>query len=105
MAGKPVVASMGSVAASGGYWISSTADRIVAHPTTITGSIGIFSLLFNLEESLSSIGVHSDGVGSSPWSGALDPLRTPSEPLQRVMQSSIEHGYRQFINLVAAAGT
>ena len=101
LAGKPVVASMGSVAASGGYWISSTADRIVAHPTTITGSIGIFSLLFNLEESLSSIGVHSDGVGSSPWSSALDPMRTPSEPVQRVLQISIEHGYRQFVNLVA----
>ena len=100
-AGKPVVASMGSVAASGGYWVSSTADRIVAHPTTITGSIGIFALLLNLEESLSSIGVHTDGVGSSPWSGAMDPLRTPSEPVQRVMQFSIEHGYRQFINLVA----
>ena len=101
LAGKPVVASMGSVAASGGYWISSTADRIVAHPTTITGSIGIFSMLFNLEESLSSIGVHSDGVGSSRWSGVLDPMRTPSEPLQRVLQISIEHGYRQFVNLVA----
>ncbi len=101
LAGKPVVASMGSVAASGGYWISSTADRIVAHPTTITGSIGIFSLLFDLEDSLATVGVHTDGVGSTPWSGALDPLRTPSEPVKRVMQVNIEHGYRQFLNLVA----
>ena len=101
LAGKPVVVSMGSVAASGGYWISSTADRILAHPTTITGSIGIFSLLLTLEDSLSSIGVYSDGVGSSPLSGALDPLRGLNEPMQRVLQSNIEHGYLRFINLVA----
>ena len=101
LAGKPVVASMGSVAASGGYWISSTADRILAHPTTITGSIGIFSLFFDVEESLSSIGIHTDGVGSSPWAGALDPARAPNEQVQRAMQFGVEHGYRQFINLVA----
>ena len=101
LAGKPVVASMGSVAASGGYWISSTADRILAHPTTITGSIGIFGLFLDMEESLSSIGIHSDGVGSSPWAGAMDPARKPGEHLQRALQLGIEHGYRQFINLVA----
>ena len=101
LAGKPVVVSMGSVAASGGYWISSTADRIVAHPTTITGSIGIFALLLTLEDSLASIGVHTDGVGSSPLSGALDPARGLNEPMQRVLQSNIEHGYRKFVNLVA----
>ena len=101
LAGKPVVASMGSVAASGGYWISSTADRILAHPTTITGSIGIFGLLLDMEESLSSVGIHTDGVGSSPWAGVLNPARAPSEQLQRAIQLRIEHGYRQFINLVA----
>ena len=101
LAGKPVVASMGSVAASGGYWISSTADRILAHPTTITGSIGIFGLFLDMEESLSSIGIHSDGVGSSPWAGAMDAARKPGEHLQRALQLGIEHGYRQFINLVA----
>ena len=101
LAGKPVVASMGSVAASGGYWISSTADRILAHPTTITGSIGIFGLFLDMEESLSSIGIHSDGVGSSPWAGAMNPARKPGEYLQRALQLRIEHGYRQFINLVA----
>lgn len=101
LAEKPVVVSMGSVAASGGYWISSTADRILAHPTTITGSIGIFALFLTLEDSLSSIGVHSDGVGSSPMSGALDPMRGLGEPMQRVLQANIEHGYQRFINLVA----
>ena len=101
LAGKPVVVSMGSVAASGGYWISSTADRILAHPTTVTGSIGIFSLLFDVEDSLSNVGVHSDGVGSSPWAGALDAARKPGDHLQRAMQLGVEHGYRQFINLVA----
>ncbi len=100
-AGKPVVASMGSVAASGGYWISATSDRIVAHPTTITGSIGIFAMLLTLEDALDSIGVHTDGVGSSPLSGAFDPSRPLTEPMQRVLQASIEHGYRRFINLVA----
>ena len=101
LAGKPVVASMGSVAASGGYWISSTSDRILAHPTTITGSIGVLSLFFDMEESLSSIGIHTDGVGSSPWAGAMDPARKPGEHLQRFLQLNVEHGYRQFINLVA----
>ena len=101
IAGKPLVMSMGSVAASGGYWISSTADRILAHPTTITGSIGIFALVLTMEESLSSIGVHTDGVGSSSRAGTPDPLRALSEPMQRVLQSSVEHGYRHFINLVA----
>ena len=101
LAGKPVVASMGSVAASGGYWISSTADRILAHPTTITGSIGIFGLFFDMEDSLSSIGIHTDGVGSSPWSGSLNAARKPGEHLQRALQLGTEHGYRQFIDLVA----
>ena len=101
LAGKPVVMSMGSVAASGGYWISSTADRILAHPTTITGSIGIFAMFLTMQDSLSSIGINTDGVGSIPTGGAPDPLRALSGPQQRVIQSNIEHGYRKFINLVA----
>ena len=100
-AGKPVVMSMGSVAASGGYWISSTADRILAHPTTITGSIGIFSLFLTMEDALSGIGINTDGVGSFPTGGTPDPLRPLSGPHQRVIQSNIEHGYREFIGLVA----
>ena len=101
LADKPVVASMGPVAASGGYWIAATADRIIAHPTTITGSIGIFGLVATFEEALADIGVSGDGVGSLPLSGGFDPLRGLNEPAQRVLQASIRHGYNSFVNLVA----
>ena len=101
LADKPVVVSMGSVAASGGYWVSATADSIFAHPTTITGSIGIFSLLIGMEQAMSSLGIHGDGVGSTPFSDALNPLRPLGEPMRRVMQASVDHGYQQFVNLVA----
>ena len=101
LADKPVVASMGPVAASGGYWIAATADRIVAHPTTITGSIGIFGLVPTFEEALAGVGVQGDGVGSLPLSGGFDPLRGLNEPARRVLQASIAHGYDQFVNLVA----
>ncbi len=101
LADKPVVISMGSVAASGGYWVGATADRILAHPTTITGSIGIFSLLVGVDQAMSNIGVHTDGVGSTPFSDGFDPLRPLSDPMRRVMQATVDHGYRQFVNLVA----
>ena len=71
-AGKPVVVSMGDVAASGGYWISMNADRIYADPSTITGSIGIFGLMLTVPRALDKIGVHSDGVGTTPLAGAFD---------------------------------
>ena len=100
-AGKPVVASMAGLAASGGYWVAATADRIYAHPTSITGSIGVFALLPSFEESLSDIGVTSDGVGSSPLSDGFNPMRGISEPMQRVLQASIAHTYQRFIHLVA----
>ena len=74
-AGKPVTVSMGDVAASGGYWISMDADEIWAEPTTITGSIGIFGLFMNIPNTLAKIGVHTDGVGTTPLAGALDPRR------------------------------
>ena len=78
-AGKPVVVSMGNVAASGGYWISMNADRIYADPSTITGSIGIFGLWMSAPRALDKIGVHSDGVGTTPLAGAFDPTR-PLDP-------------------------
>ena len=62
--GKPVVASMSSLAASGGYWISMSADKIVAQPTTLTGSIGIFSVITTFEKGLNKLGVYTDGVGT-----------------------------------------
>ncbi|MFK7912615.1 MAG: signal peptide peptidase SppA [Pseudomonadales bacterium] len=101
LAGKPVVISMGNTAASGGYWISATADAIVAEPTTITGSIGIFSLIPTFEQSLDAIGVTSDGVGTTPLSGTFSLVRGIDEPMQQVLQGTLEHGYEQFINLVA----
>ena len=99
-AGKPVVASMASMAASGGYWISANADEIWASSTTITGSIGIFGAVPNLEGTLASIGVTTDGVGTSPLiaAGINKPL---PEKLKNIIQSNIENGYDRFLNIVA----
>ena len=77
-AGKPVVASMGAVAASGGYWISIVADRVIANPSTITGSIGVFGMFPTYQRSLLALGVNTDGVGSTPLSGQLRPDREMS---------------------------
>ncbi|MBI1364989.1 MAG: signal peptide peptidase SppA [Alphaproteobacteria bacterium] len=101
-AGKPVVVSMGSIAASGGYWISSAGDEIFAEPTTITGSIGIFGLITTYENTAAWAGVHVDGVGTT----ALSPLlATGIGPLPEagadVIQQSVEQGYRRFISVVS----
>ncbi len=100
-AGKPVVVSMAGVAASGGYWISATADEIWAAPTTVTGSIGIFGMVPTFENSLAAIGVKRDGVGSAPLAGALDPFGGISDPMGRILQANVESGYRGFLALVA----
>ncbi|MCS0292627.1 signal peptide peptidase SppA [Vibrio alginolyticus] len=98
-AGKPVVVSMSSLAASGGYWISMSADKIVAQPTTLTGSIGIFSVITTFEKGFSKLGINTDGVGTSPFSG--DGITTGlSEGASQVFQLGIEHGYKRFISLV-----
>ena len=99
--GKPVVVSMGGVAASGGYWISATADEIWATPTTITGSIGVFAILPTFEDSLASVGVSRDGVGTTSLTGALDPFVGVSERMDNVLQAAVEHTYDRFVNLVA----
>ena len=98
-AGKPVVVSMSSLAASGGYWISMGADKILAQPTTLTGSIGIFSVITTFEKGLNDIGVYTDGVGTSPFSG-LGITTGLTEGAKDAFQMSIEHGYRRFIGLV-----
>ncbi len=99
-AGKPVVASMGSVAASGGYWISAPADKIYAAPTTITGSIGIFGFFMTLENSLGQLGIHTDGVGTTDFAG-FGITRPLSQGMADILQLGIERGYQDFIELVA----
>ncbi|EBP0095629.1 signal peptide peptidase SppA [Salmonella enterica subsp. salamae] len=101
-AGKPVVVSMGGMAASGGYWISTPANYIVASPSTLTGSIGIFGVINTVENSLSLIGVHSDGVSTSPLA-EISMTKALSPEVQQMMQLSIEYGYKRFITLVAEA--
>jgi len=99
-AGKPVVASMGTYAASGGYWISAPADKIIAAPTTITGSIGIYGFFMTLENSLSKLGIFTDGVGTTEIAG-FGITRPLSDGSAKLIQMSIERGYQDFINLVA----
>ncbi len=102
-AGIPVVVSMGNVAASGGYWISMNANKIYADESTISGSIGIFGLLMSGPRALEKIGVHSDGVGTTRWAGAFDPTRALDPAVGELIQSTIDHGYSQFIGNVARA--
>lgn len=99
-AGKPVVASMSSVAASGGYWISTSADRIVAQPTTLTGSIGIFSVITTFEKGLNELGIYTDGVGTTPFSG-IGVTTGLTEGAAEAFQLGIEHGYKRFTDLVS----
>lgn len=101
IAGKPVVVSMSSVAASGGYWIAVSADEIWALPTTITGSIGIFAALPTFDRSLEALGIRTDGVGTTNLSGAFDLSRPLNPLLAAVLQRSIERGYERFVNRVA----
>lgn len=102
-AGKPVVVSMGNLAASGGYWISMDADRIYADPSTITGSIGIFGLVPTIPRTLEKIGVRTDGVGTTRFAGAFDLTRPLDPAVGQVIQTVIDKGYRDFTGKVAAA--
>lgn len=102
-AGKPVVVSMGDVAASGGYWISMNARRIFAEPDTITGSIGIFGLYFTAADGLAKLGINTAGQGTTPLAGAMDPRRPLDPALGAMIQSTVDRGYRQFVGNVAAA--
>ncbi|MFC3053115.1 signal peptide peptidase SppA [Kordiimonas pumila] len=99
--GIKVIASMGPVAASGGYWISATSDEIWADPSTITGSIGIFGLVPTFENTLDKLGVHTDGVGTTALAGAFDVTRPMSDMSKDIIQQNIEAGYARFINLVS----
>jgi protease IV len=97
----PVVVSMGSLAASGGYWVATAGDTIFAERSTITGSIGIFGVLPTFEKTLAKIGVSADGVQTTPLSGQPDFYRGTNAVTDRIIQSSIEAGYARFVGLVA----
>jgi protease-4 len=99
--GKPVVVSMGDLAASGGYYVAAPADEIWARPTTITGSIGIFATIPTLDRSFGKIGIGVDGVGTTVWSGQLRLDRPIGKEAGEFMQATIEHGYETFLARVA----
>jgi len=98
---KPVIVSMGSVAASGGYWIASAADQIWAEPATLTGSIGVFGVLAKLDRSLARLGIHNDGLGTARMAGAMLPDRPLPDELRQAIQLGVNHIYDRFISLVA----
>ena len=102
-AGKPVVASMSTLAASGGYYIAMDANRIVASPATLTGSIGIFAMFPTFQRTLEKLGVHSDGVGTTALSGEFRGDRPLGEASRAILQQSLDYEYRQFIGRVAKA--
>jgi protease-4 len=102
-AGKPVVVSMGDVAASGGYWIATASDEIFADPATITGSIGVFALLPSADQALDKIGVHVAGTGTTWLKNAADPRRPLDPRLADLIQKSVDHTYLDFTTKVAAA--
>jgi protease-4 len=99
--GLPVVISMGSVAASGGYWIATAGDRILAEPETITGSIGVFGVLPSFEGTMQKLGLGADGIKTTPLSGEPDLLRGPSEEVDRILQNGVDHTYRRFLGIVS----
>jgi len=99
----PIYISMGTVAASGGYWIATAGDKIWAQPTTITGSIGVFGAFPTLEKSLQKIGVNTDGVGTTELAGTMRLDRPLSEKAGKVVQLSVDNIYQRFITLVADA--
>ncbi|MET0371241.1 MAG: signal peptide peptidase SppA [Sphingobium sp.] len=99
----PVVVSMGNVAASGGYWVSTPADVVFAEPGTITGSIGVFGILPSFEGTLAKMGITTDGIATTPLSGQPDLAGGTSPAFDRVMQMGVEDIYRRFLGIVAGA--
>jgi protease-4 len=101
--GLPVVISMGSVAASGGYWIATAGDRIYAEPETITGSIGVFGILPSFQGAMAKLGLNADGVATTPLSGQPDLFRGISPEASSLIQAGVDSTYVRFIGLVSAA--
>jgi protease-4 len=102
-AGKPVVVSFGDVAASGGYWIATAADEILADAATVTGSIGVFTLLPTAEKTLDKLGVHTGGAPTTWLGGAYDPRRAIDPRFAALVQASVDHTYAEFVAKVAQA--
>ena len=100
-AGKPVVVSMSTYAASGGYYIASGANQIFASPTTLTGSIGVFSVIPTFQRTLDKLGVKVDGIGTTALAGGLRIDRTLTPAARRMLQSSVDHAYSEFLRRVA----
>ena len=99
--GKPVVASMATVAASGGYYIAMDADRIIAAPTTITGSIGVYAVIPTFQRTLAKMGITSDGFGTTGLAGTMELDRELGQEAKQILQASVEHAYRSFVDGVA----
>ncbi|MDP4574421.1 signal peptide peptidase SppA [Qipengyuania sp. G39] len=99
----PIAVSMANLAASGGYWVSTPADRIFAEPETITGSIGIFAVIPTFEQAAASLGVNSDGVRTSPLSGQPDVIGGFTPEVDALIQANVENGYEDFLDRVTAA--
>ncbi|MDO8037612.1 signal peptide peptidase SppA [Janthinobacterium sp. SUN137] len=102
-AGKPVVVSMGNVAASGGYWISTSSDEVIADAATITGSIGVFAILPTADKVVEKLGIHTAGSPTTWLADASNPLRPLDPRFAQVIQGSINHVYGDFLNLAAKA--
>ena len=101
--GLPVVASFGPVAASGGYWVATAADEIIAQPSTITGSIGVFAIIPSFDRAIGRLGISADGIKTTPYSGEPDILRGIGPETRVVLQSGVEDIYRRFTTLVGTA--
>jgi protease-4 len=100
-AGKPVIVSMSSYAASGGYYISAAANQIFASPTTLTGSIGVFSVVPTFQRTLEKLGVKIDGIGTTPLAGDMQLERTLGPAARQLLQISVDHAYAQFLQRVS----
>jgi protease-4 len=101
--GVPIVVSMGSVAASGGYWIATEADRVLALTTTITGSIGVYAVIPTVEDSMAALGIYSDGVSTAEISGIMQLDRAMTPQAEMFFQAGVDNVYTQFLALVADA--
>jgi len=99
-AGKPVVVSMSTYAASGGYYISAAANQIFASPTTLTGSIGVFSVVPTFQRTLEKLGVKVDGIGTTPLAGDMRLERSLGPAARQILQTSVEHAYAEFLTRV-----